>query len=136
MDEAKTVILHTVTDPLAASEANACMLRMCEMVASVDHPVDVIGDRTKRNGIVTGAIRMMRENIEPHVPANLRYFIIASPDYAIRYLFTSAQNVLPRLLGRVQCVSSMPEAQQLLNKLRQAAKGNAASTQQPTVGVS
>lgn len=117
-DEAHTIMLHTLTDPLEADDATQCMRRMFAMIGKEDHPVDMIVDRTQRKGIVPHAIRIMREEVESYAPPNYRFMVMATRDHAIRLLYSSARRVLPRIMGNLHFASTVAEARQKIAELR------------------
>ncbi|MBX3065200.1 MAG: hypothetical protein KF726_19625 [Anaerolineae bacterium] len=117
-DEAHTIMLHTLTDPLEADDATQCMRRMFAMIAAEDHIVDVIVDRTQRKGIVPHAIRIMREEVESYAPPNYRNMVMATRDHAIRLLYSSARRVLPRIMGNLYFTTTVAEARQKIAELR------------------
>lgn len=74
VDEGKTLVLVTLEGKIAVEDFYSGNVRLCAMLDSVDHPVDMISDYTHRNYFAPGYADRVQKMDSLYRP-NLRFVI-------------------------------------------------------------
>lgn len=117
LDEQQSILLHNYNGRWTPPDAYQVADDTVIMLATLDHPVDLIVDFTGSRSKVTNVLQFVKD-LEERTSPNQRLVVAVNFDTYLKSMLLLAQPTAPKLLGYLHFVSSRDEALRVIEDYR------------------